>query len=516
MTLDAAGAADVSLLIPSPAHESDEVRGYAVVVTAQASDGMARAATAFDVAHHWSEAPRYGFLSDFSPEQPQERSQEAIDRLLRLHINVVQFYDWMATHHTLLAETDPFVDPLGRRLSQDVVRRRVRLCHDAGIAALGYGAIYGAERDWSEAHPDQLLYDGARRPLHLADLFYLQDFSQGSPWREHILTEYERAIEAMGFDGIHIDQYGMPKRALSHLGGIWQEFDAPREFASFVEDAGARTRKLRAAGGNIFNCVNAWPMEAIAHCGGDAATYIEVWEPHSTYRDLYEIIRRARALRPQRRAILAAYLRAFHPDTPRGPEALNAFRLAFAAIHSSGGSHLIAGEDGLLAEAYYPRHGRLTPSETETVRRYFDFAVRNVQILQSDENDISWTHVGPTNEMIVLEHASLGRYGAGAPEDSLWVVAVARPQLMAVHLINLCGVQSNEWNAPHASPRVLNDVLVRVRVLGEVVGVWWDSPDDGAGVPQEVPFEFDSTDGSLTFRIPRIQFWGSAWWRERC
>ena len=35
---------------------------------------------------------------------------------------------------------------------------------------------------------------------------------------------------------------------------------------------------------------------------------------YSTYRDLYDLIRRARELRPRKHIILAAYLRAFHPD----------------------------------------------------------------------------------------------------------------------------------------------------------------------------------------------------------
>src|SRR4030042_393808 len=92
------------------------------------------------------------------------------------------------------------------------------------------------------------------------------------------------------------------------------------------------------------SCLNAWPLEAMAGVTADAATYIEVWDPHSTYRDLYELVRRARTLRPDRQVILAAYLRPFHPTDGRGRGALNTFRLAAAAINASGGFHLIAGE----------------------------------------------------------------------------------------------------------------------------------------------------------------------------
>jgi len=108
-------------------------------------------------------------------------------------------------------------------------------------------------------------------------------------------------------------------------------------------------------------------------------------------------------LRSGKAVVLAAYLRAFHPDAPRPEGALGAFRLTFAA---SGGSQLIAGEgEGLLAEAAYPRHGRLTELELAIVRRYSDFAVRNVDLLLGGGTvDHAWTDVGPTNEVIVLEH----------------------------------------------------------------------------------------------------------------
>src|SRR5581483_1801682 len=110
--------------------------------------------------------------------------------LLRLHVNVVQFYDWMASHHSFLPETDEFTDPLGRRLSLEVVRRKIALAHERGMVALAYGALYGAEAGFSLAHPDWLLYDGRHEPLALADIFYLQDFGPQSPWREWIIEQY--------------------------------------------------------------------------------------------------------------------------------------------------------------------------------------------------------------------------------------------------------------------------------------------------------------------------------------
>ncbi len=492
--------------------------GYAAEVVAETDRGALRATTAFDVAPHWSAAPRYGFFSDFTPEETVDESNRRADHLLRLHVNVVQFYDWMASHHTFLPETDEFTDPLGRRLSHEVVRRKVALAHERGMASLAYGALYGAEAEFSREHPDWLLYDGRHEPLALADIFYLQDFGPRSPWREWIVGQYEQAVDVLGFDGIHIDQYGYPKSALSRLSGRWRTFDVGAAFPGFVEEAASRILKRRPEGGSIFNCVNAWPLEAMAPVRSDAATYIEVWEPHTRYRDLYDLVRRARLLRPDKQVILAAYLLPFHPDTQRTAGALTAFRLASAAIGASGGFHLISGEGAaLLSEAYYPRHGQLDQAEAAVVRRYADFAVRNTGLLHGPATtDIAWTHVGPTNDVIVLSHPDLDAYGAGAQPGSLWVIGRELGDVTVLQLVNLRGLTTDAWNtAQERGPSPLTSVEVRVRVVGGIDGVWFDTPDDDVGLARPVPFDVTNTAAGrfLVFRIPRIDVWSTVWWK---
>ena len=492
--------------------------GYGIELIGADERGAVRTTTAIDVAAHWSAAPRYGFFSDFGPDELPAESVRRTNALLRLHVNVVQFYDWMASHHTFLAASDEFTDPLGRRLSHAVVRRKVALAHERGMAALAYGALYGAEADFSLVHPDWLLYDGRHEPLTLADIFYLQDFGPQSPWRQWIIGQYEQAVDVLGFDGIHIDQYGYPKRALSRVSGAWREFDVAAAFPAFVEEATQRVLERRPAGGSIFNCVNAWPLDAMPSVTADAATYIEVWEPHTRYRDLYDLVRRARTLRPDKAVILAAYLLPFHPDVARSTGALLAFRLASAAIGASGGFHLIAGEGtSLLSEAYYPRYGQLDEDEAAVVRRYADFAVRNTARLHAvGATDIAWTHVGPTNDFIVLAHRELDMYGAGAHAGSLWVIGRELEDTTVLQLVNLRGLASDAWNVEQPNfPHSLEGLDVRVRVMGDIDGVWWDTPDDEVGLARSIPFEIvEATDGRfLVYRLPRIDVWSSVWWR---
>ena len=481
--------------------------------TARSDSEEAIATTAFDVAAHWSRVPRYGFLSDFSEEESEEESVRRLDDMLRLHLNAVQFYDWMPNHYELVAPTAEYVDTLGRRLSAAVVRRKIELCRERGMAALAYGALYGAEKPFADAHREWLLYDEEHRPLNLAGLYFLQDFSTSSGWRQWILQQYDAAIAAFSFDGIHIDQYGFPKHALSRATGTWRSFETEREFPGFVEEASARVLAQRPDGGCVFNCVNAWPLERMAEVNRDAATYIEVWEPHTGYRDLYELVRRSRALRPDKATILAAYLRPFHPETARTPEALSAFRLTFAAIVASGGSQLVAGEGRrLLTEAYYPRYGALSDNEFAVVRRYFDFAVRNAGLLGGEGPDLAWTHIGPTNDVITLRHRAPCVYGAGAQRDSIWTTLRRIGDRWVLQLVNLRGLQDDRWNAARSAPEPVEDVEITVRGLAPIEDAVWDTPDDETGTWREARGK--NARGESHLCLPRLDTWALLSWRR--
>ncbi|WP_457101459.1 glycoside hydrolase family 66 protein [Microbacterium sp. P5_E9] len=517
---DGEGRAEVELALLAAQVSAGASRGFSVTV--QTLSGTVTATSAFDIAVRWHDAPRYGFFSDFGPDETPEESARRADAMLSLHLNVIQFYDWMYSHHTLVPPTQEFIDPLGRTLSRAVTQRKVDLAHERGMAALAYGALYGAERDFADQHADWLLYDGRHIPLELAEIFYLQDIREVSGWRRWIIDQYVAAIRELGFDGIHIDQYGYPKRSVSRASGEWQEVDLGVEFTGFVEQAARETLAAAPDGGSIFNLVNAWPLEEMPKVSSDAATYIEVWDPYSTYRDLYDLIRRSRELRPAKQVVLAAYLHAFHPAEGRQDGAMNTFRLAWATINSSGGFQLLAGEGaGLLTEAYYPNYGVLPDEDFEIVRRYADFAVRNTGALHGGGIDVAWTQVGPTNDVILLEHDDLAgnvaSYGAGAVPGTVWTITREYSHVTTLNLVNLVGIESGRWNSAQLTPpKVLAALKVRVVVTGRVNGVWWDTPDDGEGTAR--PLEFTVVNGErnrfLEFVIPSLQVWSMVWWER--
>src|SRR6266540_3573467 len=250
-------------LIPPPT----PLRGYGLDATLAAADGrvLAEGSGALDVLESWSQAPRYGFLSDFAPGQADVAAR--CDALCRYHLNVVQFYDWMWRHYALLPPADAiepgteqsFTDALGRRLALATVRETIAAVQARGGAALAYGAVYGAEPEYADAHPELALFDEEGQRVSLAELFYIMNIAPGSPWVPLIVEEFAQAVRTLDFDGIHLDQYGFPKTARTASGEL---VDLSTHFPPLIDAARAAVVAAKPSAGVIFNAVGNWPIEA--------------------------------------------------------------------------------------------------------------------------------------------------------------------------------------------------------------------------------------------------------------
>ena len=96
---------------------------------------------------------RYGFLCDFDKSE-----SEAASALAKYHITHVQFYDWSWRHDSLIAPQDEYQDMMGKHNSLPVIKRRIAECHQHGMIAMAYGAVYAASQAFHEAHPSWGLY----------------------------------------------------------------------------------------------------------------------------------------------------------------------------------------------------------------------------------------------------------------------------------------------------------------------------------------------------------------------
>ena len=468
-------------------------RGYGIDASLFDRDGslVDRASGALDVLTRWSDAPRYGFLSSFGPEIDAVHVAEAERSMRRLHMTVVQFYDWMWRHYKLLPPQDDFTDALGRPTSLRAVRDSIAAVQGMNAAAMAYGAVYGAEPEYADEHPELVLRDKGGDRIHLAELFYIMDISPASPWTPMIIEEFAKAVRELDFDGVHLDQYGFPK------GQVWvasgEERNLARDFPLLIDAARTAVVAEKPSAGVIFNAVENWPIAEVAPTSQDAI-YIEVWPPDIDDNDLRRLIQEGKRLSRGQQVILAAYLTPFL-ERATAPASEAAALLTTAVISSSGGFHLLLGErNGILCDPYYPKFGTLRPGFLPRIRSYYDYLVRYEEWLTTPSVTDWNVRIGG--------NAIANEAKAGA----VWAIARQTPTAKIVHLIDLRNQTETRWNAPRTpwfdrgAPVVL-EIPVEEPIAGAIIA----SPDANHGKTTEITSI--QTGGVVTIDAPIAGPW---------
>jgi dextranase len=454
------------------------------------------ASTALDVLADPLSRARYGFVSDYTAGREVDG---VVDNVRRLHLNAVQFYDWMYRHARLLPPADDFVDALGRPLSLATVRRLVDRLSSSGSLPLGYAAVYAVGRDEWPSWQSDGLYRSSGEPWTLGDDFLWNVDPTSERWRAHFADDLRAAVAEVGFAGFHLDQYGAPKYALRADG---TEVDLAEAFPALINRLAGELPNSKL----IFNNVNDFPTWSTASAD-QAAVYIEVWSPHDRLSDIACLVRKALSLAPEKSVILAAYLSVYANGDLAGAQ--EAERLLLATAFSHGGSVLLHGEErDVLTEAYYVRHARLSAENEESTRRYYDFAVRYGNLLfDRGAVDVTETHVGGVNEEMRIETEAVVSTEPRA--GCLWVRAVKLREGLLVHLIDLSRQEDDRWDAPKRSADPLNGVRISLeRTIREPGRFLFAAPDEQ---PALLPLGPDYDGRYDTIEIPAFRTWALVW-----
>lgn len=488
--------------------EVTEWAGYGVRAAVFYNEALVSVAyTSYDIADHWSRAPRYGFLSDFRTEESGDIRD--VDSMNKFHLNVIQFYDWMYRHDDLVPKEDEFVDPMGRTMSFKVVREKVAALHSKGMAAMAYGAVYAGLKDFLQARPEWGLYDRKGDPFQLIDLFYIMDITPGSPWTDHIVEQFRRAVKA-GFDGIHMDQYGFPKKAMRLIEGKEELVDLAECYPALINRTQAAVKEIKTEAGVIFNNVGNYPISKTASSDQEAL-YIEVWPPVVRLRELKGLIDNARSLDPDKPIILSAYLPSFYPKASHNKEwAENGALLTMASIFASGGYHLLLGEDhGMLTMPYYPDYAIMRPEFCIEVRRYYDFIVQFGTLIHDRRlEDVSYTYTAGVNTEITFEGNVL--FTPNGDIDSVWTIIKRMPGYQILQLINLVGLEDDFWeHGKKQRPETQNEVVCTLLIEQPIECIYTASPDNEK---QEVIFlEYEIVPHgqglAARFILPSLKIW---------
>lgn len=448
---------------------------------------IGRGWTAIDVGRDWTRKPRYGFLSDFGPDQVGQK--ERFEWMSKFHLNGLQFYDWMYRHSDYLPPAEEYHDPLNRLLSRRALLDKIRTAHEYGMSAMAYTAVYGAPVDFYRRHPDWALYRDSGDPVKLGENFLIiMNPEKGSPWRHYLLNEFQKIMRTLPFDGIHLDQYGDPKYALAYPPEKNRGVDLAGEMASLIDETKKVADAVHPGAKVIFNNVGNWPLQDTARSKVDVV-YIEVWPPYRFFQHLKDLIDGGRKESGGKAVVLAAYI---------SPEFIPSVLLTDATIFACGGYHLELGEGtGMLSEPYFPKYSPISQDLEDRLRRYYDLIVRYQELLFAPD----LKEIDPLSVEIDGVKTLAGGYF-----DGVWPIVKEKSDCEIVHLINLLGLESAEWNAPrHEGPRFLKEVCVRIRTPVRPRQVYFISPDSEDLSARSLAFEY--ANGVVTVRIPGLKYW---------
>jgi dextranase len=333
------------------------------------------------------------------------------------------------------------------------------------------------------------------------------NIQRNSPWREHIIHEYEKAVASVGFDGIHMDTYGFPKTAFSQLKQMEKLVKLEREYPSLIEETHTALNSIHPDSNLIFNNVGNWPVEGVAQTPQDAV-YIEVWDPNNQYCHIRQIILDAkRACENKKPVILAAYLAPFRTDSPQRAE--NAALLLTAAIVSNGATHLLLGEkNAVLTQGYYVDHSFLSEQQADRIRKYYDFTVRYQELFYDKTmKDVSTTHIGWDN----TEYKCIDRkWSPDGKPDTLWLTIRENDSRKIISIINLLGCGNDEWNEGKNTPIPQTNINFQVQLDRKIEGIYFASPDSENGRSVSLSYHLEQTQRGMaaSFIVPKVNCWG--------
>jgi dextranase len=408
--------------------------GYAVLATDSIGT---QAATAVDVLADPFLRPRYGFVAEFPPDGT---AHALVDTTRRLHLNLIQFYDWAHRYAQLVPDTPEYLDPLGRRLSLHTVRELTAALGHVGSLAMGSAAVYAVGGvDWDDwKHAGLFKADG--EPHRFPDDLLLVVDPSNPEWLKHFAADLRLAMVELGFDGFHLDSYGWPKRAYRADGTVC---DLAEAFPILLEHLRSDVSSARL----LFNNVNDFPTWSTTRTRQNG-TYIEVWSPHTTLGHLGGLAERARAIRACPPPILAAYLTTYAAQPAQFADATA--RLTMATIFSHGATHLLNGAGGtVLVDPYYPKNHISGASTRRLMQTWYDFLVRYGDLLlDPGAVDVTRSYTGGINEDLIFSAPEGVRVSTDPEPGTVWVRVVRTRLGLVLHLINLSDQAETGWDTP--------------------------------------------------------------------
>jgi dextranase len=417
------------------------------------------------VGAHQGVRPVHGFATSFGDDDVAS----IVEWNRALRSTVVQIYDWMASYTEPLGSEAGWLDPSHRPVSFAALQALSSGLRANGAVAHAYAPIYAVGNEFAVSHPEMLMYQADGSAVRFLDQIVLAN-PGNKAWQRHFVESYGAAMDAIGFDGLHVDTYGYPRLAFDVEG---MRLDVRAGYESFL----LALRSARPSDLISFNQVDGVPSAAKLP-GGPKFRYCEVWPPNDSWRHFEGLLDRssgrAGIVGPvaERDGLVRGSIACYPPvwgddplannDEPaKRADSLRTALLTEAVVTSIGASALMFGDlTAVLCDPYYPKHARLTAEEAMRVLGWRRFALRCRDLFFEGE-DTSWYEIGDENGSV-----SVGAEVPVKPEPvggCVFARVAVSEDVVSVSIVDLTGSDSAKWSESTGQGRITSvtvDVLV--------------------------------------------------------
>lgn len=460
-----AGIVNWSWYLPS----ADKEQYYAkVTVITNSGEGNPQY-VAINVDSSGKNIPIMGFLSLYGEYNPNNE-KKVINDLKRHHINYIQYYDCYERPEHLIrtnltgedsqagTAADYWKDLARRQIRADVLREYINLGKKSGIKNMLYVPWGNTSHTSGDGiTKEMLLFNDGYKSVD-GDLSAVTETLSGgdgkwaryslmqanpghSAFKNMLFGSAQKALEVMGFDGLHIDTLGPNYGNTYTFGGIsYGNEKAAEDMPSFINDASSflNTDSWKKQGSNIrmsFNNVGSWGIDNLANNVNLDFLYAEQWPDmgNKTYGDMIKKIMDINNKSSWQRVVIPAYM---HKDATGSSSTFNTngVILTNLVIMASGATHIELGEHMLCSEYFANNSLFMNDDLKNWETKYYDFLVaysRMFNIKNYTSNTFSASHK--------ILHNDFSR------DFEITAIEQEDDYLSAVSLINTKDINGDDW-----------------------------------------------------------------------
>ncbi len=475
----------------------DDNESYIAQITNYVKDNQKTYYYSINVDTNVDNLPIMGFISTFSDDDPNKR-KEVLEYLKRLHVNYLQYYDWMDRHSTPLptinssSSVDATFIPntwsdIGNRLVRKrVIEEYIDQAKKFGMRNMAYMAINGSDTT-EEVHglkPNMWLYNDDKHDLN--NVYKTLDANNGwgkyslynanwmnEDWQNYMYDQMLITLCNLPFEGWHIDMLGSPGDKYDVNGNLLPASFLEQGITYFIN----KQSELKVPLG--LNSVAEYGITQMKESEHLNYLYTEVWD-RPTYNDLRDLIislTTARDSEGRKKGVIIAGYMDYEYSKGHSGGYFNDWGVITTdlLIMSLGAVHLEMGEH-MLSSEYFPNNSlNMSEQLKDKLVKISDFLIAYKKILVGGYECKGLA----TIEGGSVDNVEIGKVnGITKKNDS---------DNLGISLINMVGLNHDKWkdtNADQSQPIPQENVKVKIE-LGATNHTWYYADLDNL-VPKKV------------------------------